>query len=44
MGVVWCGPLDAELRGEHGQSAPGGMISGSILGVSALGTGCCRIM
>ena len=32
MRALWCGPVDAQTRGARGQSAPGGMISGSVSG------------
>jgi hypothetical protein len=30
MRVLWCGPVDAQIRDARGQSAPGGMISGGV--------------
>ena len=30
MRVLWCGPVDTQIREARGQSAPGGMISGSV--------------
>ena len=43
MGPVWCVLADTQIREARGQSAPGGMISGSV-GVLAFGIGCCCIM
>ena len=30
MRVLWCGPMDTQIREVRGQSALGGMISGSV--------------
>ena len=43
MRVLWCGPMDTQIREVRGQSALGGMISGSVEGVLAFGIGCCCI-
>jgi hypothetical protein len=44
MRAVWCRPVDTQIRDTPGQSASGGMISGSMWGVLALGAGCCCII
>src|SRR5215470_19646849 len=40
MRVVWCWPADAQIRDPRCQSAPGGMISGSMEGGLAPGMSC----